>query len=214
MIAIVDYARGNTASVRNAFKAIGQDSVLTKDPKVIAEASAIVLPGVGAFGDGMKKLQDLGLDDVLTREVMEKGTPFLGICLGLQLIAKESEEFGNHKGLGWIDGCVRRIQPASSEFKVPHMGWNTVDITEHGCNGLFSGVSPEEAVYYFVHSYCLQVEDFAQEGVSAWVDHGMKMVAAYEKGNICAVQFHPEKSQKVGLSVLERFVSKIGGQNA
>ncbi|MCM8811722.1 MAG: imidazole glycerol phosphate synthase subunit HisH [Candidatus Omnitrophica bacterium] len=204
MIALVDYGMGNLRSVANAFEAIGEKPVITHSRAEIESAAGIVLPGVGAFGDGMKNLRRLELIETLNREVLEKKKPYLGICLGMQFLTDESEEHGLHKGFGWIKGRIREIKPADKRYKVPHMGWNELQILKEG--GLFQGL-PEAPVFYFVHSYHLEP---AEPGViTAVCRHGAEVTAAVEKENIVGVQFHPEKSQRVGLQLLKNFVRMV-----
>lgn len=204
MIALVDYGGGNVRSVANALAYLGLDAVVTADDTVIGEAERIILPGVGAFGDVMAKLEARGLIEVLHREVREKGKPFLGVCLGLQLLAKSSTEHGLHAGLGYLDAHVERFDPTGlpSTLKIPHMGWNEVaPEVEHPLLAKL----PADAAFYFVHSYHIVCEDPAQ--VAATSLHGYRFAAAVHHGNIFATQFHPEKSQDNGLQVLENFSS-------
>lgn len=204
MIAVVDYNMGNLQSVLNAFRLLGQEAVLTQKAEDLKNAKAIVLPGVGAFGDGMKNLEKFGLVPLLEEEVLEKKKPFLGICLGMQLLATTGTEYGNYQGLGWVKGITDRLKPENDSYKVPHMGWNNITIGKQG--GLFKDIE-QDAVYYFVHSYSLQ-PDASEEGVAtSTCFHGQEIVASIEKDNIFGVQFHPEKSQGAGLKLLENFVS-------
>ena len=212
MIAIIDYGRGNLGSVEKAFARVGMPAVVTQDPKVVDDAEAVVLPGDGAFHDAMGSLQALGLIAPL-RACFESERPFFGICLGYQLLFSESEEFGQGKGLDVIPGAVRRFP---SGLKVPHMGWNQVE--HQGDLRLFDGI-PSGAHFYFVHSYYpeLAARDplAARPGVAlAWCDYGVRFVAAIERGLIAATQFHPEKSQRWGLTLLENFAAlvKNGGR--
>ena len=201
MIAIVDYGMGNVASVRNALALLGAEGVVTSIPEDFERATHIIFPGVGAFSDGMREVQERGLVPVLEGEVLEKKKPFLGICLGMQLLAGEGEEGGRTKGLGWIDGVVRRFRIDEAKFRLPHIGWDDITPVD-GCP-LFSGIESRD--YYFVHSYVL--EPVQQEVVAATVNYGETFVAAVHKDNIFGVQFHPEKSQKGGLSVLRNFIN-------
>jgi glutamine amidotransferase len=200
MIAIVDYGMGNLKSVANAFEALGRRCAVTADPGDLRKADAIVLPGVGAFGDGIANLNSAGLVPVLAEEVVTKGKPFLGICLGMQLLATAGEEFGSHSGLGWIGGCVRRLQPRKAHCKVPHMGWNSVKFDQN--DPLYSGLE-NEPVFYFVHSYHFEAQDKNVISATCW--HGQEIVASLHRDNIFAVQYHPEKSQRAGLRVIENF---------
>ncbi|PYO00484.1 MAG: imidazole glycerol phosphate synthase subunit HisH [Candidatus Rokuibacteriota bacterium] len=200
MIAIIDYGRGNLGSVEKAFERLGIDAVVTQDATKVDDADAVVLPGDGAFHDAMANLDRLGLTPSL-RRALDGTRPFLGICLGYQLLFSRSEEFGEGRGLEILPGVVRRF-PAGR--KVPHMGWNRV---EHGGRlRLFEGI-PDGAHFYFVHSY---YPDMAANGVgTAWCEYGVSFAAAIERGAIHATQFHPEKSQRWGLRLLENFVALV-----
>jgi len=198
MIAVVDYGRGNLGSVEKAFGRLGMAAVVTQDPRVVGDAEAVVLPGDGAFHDAMSNLQALGLLEPL-RECLDEGRPFLGICLGYQLLFTESEEFGQGKGLDVIPGVVRRF-PAG--LKVPHMGWNQVE--HRGDLVLFDGI-PSGADFYFVHSYYPDTSD-ASLGVASCT-YGVTFAAAIERGTLFATQFHPEKSQRWGIRLLENFAT-------
>ena len=201
MIAIVDYGRGNLGSVEKAFVRLGVPAVVTQDPRVVDDARAVVLPGDGAFHDAMENLERLGLLPAVRRAV--DGTrPFLGICLGYQLLFSSSEEFGEGNGLDLIPGVVRRFAEGR---KVPHMGWNRV--AHGGRLRLFDGV-PEDAYFYFVHSYYPVVP--VSSGLQiAWCDYGVRFAAAIELGRIHATQFHPEKSQRWGVRMLENFAAFV-----
>jgi glutamine amidotransferase len=208
MIAIIDYGMGNLRSVRNAFEAVGHRAVVTRDPQVIAGAGHVVLPGVGAFGDCMANLLRYDLVDPILRAV-QSGKPFLGICLGLQLLFTESDEFGCHKGLDVISGRVTRLlRPhtapdtgsAGTEVKIPHMGWNQIDIVRRA--PLFDGV-PSGAYCYFVHSYV--VTPASAEIAASYTDYGGAFVSSIWRDNVVACQFHPEKSQAVGLRLIKNF---------
>ena len=201
MIAIVDYGRGNLGSVEKAFVRLGVPAAVTQDPRVVDHARAVVLPGDGAFHDAMENLARLGLLPAVRRAV--DGTrPFLGICLGYQLLFSSSEEFGEGNGLDLIPGVVRRFAPGR---KVPHMGWNRV--AHGGRLRLFDGV-PEDAYFYFVHSY-YPVVPVRPDLRIAWCDYGVRFAAAIELGRIHATQFHPEKSQRWGLRMLENFAAIV-----
>ncbi len=204
MLAIVDYGMGNLKSVANAVEALSGEGTLTRDPSVIAKADGIILPGVGAFGEGMKNLHAFGLVDVLHREVMEKKKPYLGICLGLQFLAHTGFEDGESKGLGWVEGVVKLIEPKGSQYKVPHMGWNNVEILKR--SEIFEGLH-DDPVFYFVHSYALELNPGEEAILTSVADHGCRITASIQKGNIFATQFHPEKSQSAGLKVLQNFIS-------
>jgi glutamine amidotransferase len=207
MIAIVDYGMGNVRSVRNAFLALGVETELTFDPARLECAAGIILPGVGAFGDGMKHLRERGLPKVLEKIVLQDGKPFLGICLGLQLVARRSFELGEHEGLGWLDADVVPLRPPSREFRVPHMGWNEAIVRRPG--RLLSELGAEP-VFYFVHSFHLKPANPEADWVAAESCHGERFVAAFEKGNLFGVQFHPEKSQEAGLKLLSNFLAVCG----
>ena len=203
MIAIIDYGMGNVRSVAGALEYIGEEAVVTDDPSEIAAADRLVLPGVGAFGDAMANLGSRGLVEVLDHEVIRGEKPFLGICLGLQLLAKSSQEHGQHAGLGWIDADVVRFDSADSGLKVPHMGWNDIEpVPEHF---LFDRLRPVDMAFYFVHSFHIVCRDPGQ--VVATCDYGYPFAAVIAWDNIVATQFHPEKSQDNGLQVLRNFCS-------
>ncbi len=197
MIAVIDYDMGNLRSVTKALEKVGAKAAVTRDPKVINGASHIVLPGVGAFKDCMRNLNDYGLIEPILKSI-EAGKPFLGICLGLQLLFEESTEFGLYRGLGVIKGNVVRFP--ESDLKVPHMGWNNVKAQKG--SALLKGL-PESPFFYFVHSYYAVPED---KGVNlTTTGYGIEFTSSIEKDNIMACQFHPEKSQKAGLKVLKNF---------
>ena len=199
MIAIIDYDAGNIKSVEKAVDLLGQESVVTADSEEIFRADKVILPGDGAFGDAMGNLRRTGLDDVI-RQVVRKGTPFLGICLGLQLLFERSDEAPGVEGLGILKGEILRI-PDKEGLKIPHMGWNSLHL-EHG-GRLFRGVE-EGAYVYFVHSYYLKAAE--EEIVKASTEYSVRIHASVEKDNVFACQFHPEKSSDVGLSILKNFV--------
>ena len=201
MIAIIDYGRGNLGSVEKAFERLGLTADVTQDARVVDEAEAVVLPGDGAFHDAMTNLADLGLMGALHR-ALDGRRPFLGICLGYQLLFTTSEEFGDGRGLDVVPGVVRRFPPGR---KIPHMGWNQVS---HGDRlRLFEGI-PEGAYFYFVHSYYPVVEE-ANGWRIAWCDYGIRFAAAIERGALHATQFHPEKSQRWGIRMLENFAEMV-----
>ena len=197
MIAIIDYGMGNLFSVEKAFVKLGAEVIVTSSPEVILAADKVVLPGVGAFGDCMNNLISYGLVDVI-HQVIARGTPFLGICLGLQLLFEGSEEDPDSKGLGVFPGMVRKI--IAPTLKIPHMGWNSLDFV--GENQLFAPFNKDSYVY-FVHSYHAVPTDVSL--ITATVDYGGPVTAAVGRGNIQGVQFHPEKSGTVGLNMLLRF---------
>ncbi len=199
VLALVDYGAGNLRSVANALKAAGAEGVsVTADPNVVRAADRIVLPGVGAFKACIEALRGVpGLVEAMRERVLVGGAPFLGICVGMQLLADRGIEFGVTEGLGWIGGEVRAIEPSDPSIKVPHMGWNDVAPMHH--NPL---IVPGEA--YFLHSYHFVPEEGAS--VAAMTDHGGGLVAAVGQDNVLGVQFHPEKSQDYGLALLARFL--------
>ena len=193
---------GNVRSVRNALEALGEDAVITSDPSEIAGADRLVLPGVGGFGEAMENLRQRGLVEVLEREVLQVRKPFLGVCLGMELLAKASSEHGVHEGLGWFDAEVVRFEaPPRDGLKVPHMGWN--DITPVKDHSLLHGLKPGQFVFYFVHSYYVVCRD--SRDVAATCEYGPPFAAAIARDNMFATQFHPEKSQDSGLQILRNF---------
>ena len=199
MIAMIDYDAGNIKSVEKALQKLGADVVITNVPDVILNADKVILPGVGAFGDAMANLKKYGLDDVI-RKVVAKGTPFFGICLGLQLLFERSDETPGVEGLGILKGEILRI-PEKVDMKIPHMGWNSLHLQNEG--RLFRGLE-ENAYVYFVHSYYLKAEE--EDIVKATTEYGVTIHASVEKDNVFACQFHPEKSSDVGLQILKNFV--------
>ncbi len=205
MIAIIDYDAGNIKSVEKAFMALGQDVVVTRDQETIMNAEGVVLPGVGAFGDAMDKLHTYDLVETI-HKVVEKQTPFLGICLGLQLMFEGSEETPGVEGLGLLKGKIVRI-PAGEGLKIPHIGWNNLGYPNQG--RLYQDI-PENSYVYFVHSYYLQAEE--PEIVRATTEYGVTIHASVEKDNVFACQFHPEKSSAVGMKILENFVKVVKGE--
>lgn len=205
MIAIIDYDAGNIKSVEKALQYLGEEAVITRDAGEILMADKVILPGVGAFGDAMEKLNRYGLVPVI-HEVVEKGIPFLGICLGLQLMFESSEEAPGVEGLGLLKGKIVRI-PEGDGLKVPHMGWNSLSFPKEGM--LFAGI-PENSYVYFVHSYYLQAEE---DIVTATAEYGVTIHASVEKGNVFACQFHPEKSSHTGLTILKNFIELKGRED-
>ena len=199
MIAIIDYDAGNIKSVEKALLSIGETPVLTRDPEVILQADHIILPGVGSFGDAMENLNKFGLIDVI-HEAINRKIPFLGICLGLQLLFESSEETPGVAGLGILKGKIVRI-PEGSGLKIPHMGWNSLKLQNDG--RLFKDL-PEEPYVYFVHSYYLKATD--ESIVKATTEYSTHIHASVEQGNVFACQFHPEKSSDTGLQILKNFV--------
>ena len=203
MIAIIDYDAGNIRSVEKALKFLGQDVKITRDPEEILSAEKVILPGVGDFGDTMGKLKEYGLDQVI-RKTAGKGTPFLGICLGLQLLFERSDEAPGVEGLGILKGEILRL-PEKEGYKIPHMGWNSLELIHNG--RLFQDL-PEDPYVYFVHSYYLKAADEAI--VKARTEYTTAIDASVEQGNVFACQFHPEKSSETGLKILKNFVELEG----
>jgi len=201
MIAIIDYDAGNIKSVEKAFNYIGQETKVTRDPSEIYSADHVVLPGVGAFGDAMDKLNRYGLVEVI-KTVTSKEVPFIGICLGQQLLFDSSEESKGVAGLGILRGQIKKIPNNDGLLKIPQIGWNNLKYPSKG--RLFEGISEGEYVY-FVHSYYLQADE--REIVKATTEYGTLIDASVEKGNIFACQFHPEKSSEVGMQILKNFVN-------
>ena len=198
MIAVIDYDAGNLRSVEKALAALGEQPEVTRDPQVIRTADKVILPGVGAFGDAMENLRRFGLVEPI-RQVVEKGTPFLGICLGMQLLFESSEESPGVEGLSLLPGKILRIPPQEG-LKIPHMGWNSLQVRPGA--RLFRGL-PEEPYFYFVHSYYLKAGEEAI--VAATTQYGVEIHASVERGNLFGCQFHPEKSSAVGRTILKNF---------
>lgn len=200
MVAIIDYDAGNIKSVEKALHYLGEEAVITRDRDTILWADRVILPGVGAFGDAMEKLRTYELDKVI-QEVVGQNTPFLGICLGLQLLFESSEESEGVEGLGILKGKVVRL-PEESDLKIPHIGWNSLKYPNPG--RLFTGIA-EDSYVYFVHSYYLQAKDSSI--VTATTEYGTLIHASVEQGNVFACQFHPEKSSEVGMQILKNFLT-------
>lgn len=200
MVAVIDYDAGNIKSVEKAMMALGEDVVVTRRKEDILSADHVILPGVGAFGDAMDKLHRYRLVEVI-REVADSGTPFLGICLGLQLLFESSEESEGAAGLGILPGRIVRL-PEDQGLKIPHIGWNSLRYPNRG--RLFEGI-PEQSYVYFVHSYYLQAD--RQEIVTATTEYAAHIHASVESGNVFACQFHPEKSSDVGMKILRNFLA-------
>ena len=198
MIGIIDYDAGNIRSVEKAFAYLGEQTVVSRDPSVLMKADKVVLPGVGSFGDAMGNLHKYGLVPVI-HDMVNSGKPLLGICLGLQLLFESSEETPGAEGLGILKGRILKIPPAPS-LKIPHMGWNSLHLQNHG--RIFRDI-PEDTYVYFVHSYYLQAQE--PEIVKAVTGYGTEIHASVEKDNVFACQFHPEKSGKYGLEILKNF---------
>lgn len=203
MIAIIDYGAGNIQSVYKALKFIGADCKVTSDKDEILNADGAILPGVGSFGDAMDTMTKRGIKDTII-EYTKSGKPFLGICLGLQLLFPESEETPGVKGLGIFKGTITKIPNQNRTLKIPHMGWNNISIKQK--NGIFKDIEGEPYVY-FVHSFYLKAQD--KDIVAATTQYGVEIDAAVQKGNIIATQFHPEKSGEVGLKMLKNFVEMV-----
>lgn len=206
-VAIIDYRMGNVRSVVNAVEYCGYDALLTSDPQAIEAADRIILPGDGAFGDAADHLAQEGLIGVLQREVLERKKPFLGICVGMQILAATSEEHLDrpgelHRGLGWFDADIVRIRPSSRDLKVPHMGWNALQIVQpHPVLAGFESFVPS---FYFVHSYWMKMKSEAE--LIALTDYGEPLTAVVARENVVATQFHPEKSQDNGIQLLSNFL--------
>ena len=202
MIVIVDYKMGNLGSIANILRKVGAEATVSSDHAVIGRASKLVLPGVGAFDEGVKNIEALGLREVLTRRVRQEHTPTLGICLGMQLMARSSEE-GVRPGLNWIEADVKRFRfgEVAPQLKVPHMGWNTVTPVKQ--SALFAGFA-DEPRFYFVHSYYVVCDDIAH--VLATALYGHEFAAAFQQGNLMGVQFHPEKSHRFGMTLFRNFL--------
>jgi len=208
LVALIDYGSGNLRSAEKALgraateHGTGHDIVVTADPEIVARAERIVLPGVGAFADCIQGLSALpGMRDALDDAVLKRGVPFLGICVGMQLLASVGREFGDHAGLGWIPGEVVRLAPRDTALKIPHMGWNELRVRQ--THPVLADVTPGNDVY-FVHSFALHPRDPAH--LLATTDYGGAVTAAVGRDNIIGVQFHPEKSQAVGLALLHNFL--------
>ena len=203
MVAIIDYGAGNLSSVKKALDFLGAESEITKDRDKIMAASHIILPGVGSFGDAMDSMNRRGLTKTV-KEAALSGKPFLGICLGLQLLFESSEESPGVGGLGLLKGKIVEI-PKDRGLKVPHIGWNSVSLKQ--TDGIFKGID-QNSYFYFVHSYYLKGAD--EDAVAATTDYGVEIECAVQQGNLCATQFHPEKSSKTGLQVLKNFLAMEG----
>jgi imidazole glycerol-phosphate synthase subunit HisH len=201
MIAVIDYHMGNLGSIINMFNRVGAEAVLTNDITEILHADKLVLPGVGAFDKGMENLADLGLIEVLEEKVLTQKTPMLGLCLGMQLFTHGSDE-GGRKGFGWIDGFSRRFSFDDPGLKVPHMGWNTIDV----CQGHYIVDDlPLDSRYYFVHSFFVECQN--EQDILAKSYYGIEFASAVVKGSIIGMQFHPEKSLRWGMEVFRRFAN-------
>ena len=204
-VALIDYGSGNLRSAEKALRRVSRERaeiVVTSDPDAVARADRIVLPGVGAFAACMAHLRERdGLVEAMTQAVKDRGAPFLGVCVGMQLLATRGLEFGETPGLGWIEGDVVRMEPANPALKVPHMGWNALEVARG--HPLLEG-EPQGAHMYFTHSFALKPAN--PDDVVAFADHGGLFVAAVARDNVAGVQFHPEKSQAAGLKLLANFL--------
>ena len=201
MMVIVDYGMGNVQSVKNALEFLGYEALISRKEEDIRNAEKLILPGVGAFIDGMKNLEIFNLKEILYDEVINKKKPLLGICLGMQLLAQDSEEGGYYKGLGWIYGNVKQLKIKLKESKIPHVGWNNIKIQRE--DALLKGI-PDDSDFYFIHSY--HVVPIDKTMITSTCDYGAEFVSTMSKDNIFATQFHPEKSQDKGLKILENFM--------
>jgi glutamine amidotransferase len=204
-IGIIDYGVGNIRSLAGALEAVGSTPVVTSDPLEACRLDGVLLPGVGAFGDGMSGLRQRGMVEALMSVVRDQRKPILGICLGFQLFASKGFEFGENDGLGWINGEVKQIPAATYNLRLPHVGWNEVEY--HSTSPLFEGI-PDKSLFYFVHSFHLCSAD--KSVVIATTPYGEAITSAVQKDNVFGVQFHPEKSQRQGLQLLKNFVGIVG----
>lgn len=200
-IVIIDYKMGNLHSIQKAFKKVDCNAIISNDIEVILKASKLVLPGVGAFKDGMKHLDELNLINILSKKVLEDKTPILGICLGMQLLSNKSYENGETIGLGWIDAEVIKFDFDTKKLKIPHVGWNELYYQKENC--LFNNIQ-NKSDFYFVHSYHFKTDE---DIVLTTTDYGFEFVSAINRDNIYGTQFHPEKSQSVGLQLINNFVN-------
>jgi glutamine amidotransferase len=203
MITVIDYGMGNLGSIVNIIRKVGGDAVIASDPDEILLAKKIILPGVGSFDAGMKNLREKNLITPLNKKIMEEKTPLLGICLGMQLITKKSEE-GALLGLGWIDAETVKFKFSTNDLKIPHMGWNYLSIKKP--SKLFTNMY-EEPRFYFVHSYYVACND--KKDILTTTDYGFEFASAIEKENIYATQFHPEKSHKYGIKLIQNFIELV-----
>jgi imidazole glycerol-phosphate synthase subunit HisH len=203
-VAVINYGMGNLGSVRRALEELGIDVVVAKQPELLADANRVVLPGVGAFGEGMQRLRAGGWIDVLQRQVIDGGKPMLGICLGMEMLASSSEENGFHDGLNFIPGQVLRLDKLGCSDRIPHVGWN--DVSYRAGTPLFAGI-PQAMDFYFVHSYAFEPDDPAD--VDATTVYGVTLTATVRKGHVFGTQFHPEKSSKAGRQILKNFLEYV-----
>jgi glutamine amidotransferase len=202
MIVIVDYGMGNLRSVAKAIEYLGYEAMISDKVSDLGKADKLILPGVGAFGSAMENIKKLGLENILIEKVINQKTPFLGICLGLQLLGDFGYEHGQHRGLGWIKGIVLKLDVESTGLKIPHVGWNSVSIVKD--SALFNGIK-DNSDFYFVHSYQLIVSN--KDDLAASTEYGGEITAVIHHNNIFATQFHPEKSQENGLKLLDNFIN-------
>lgn len=202
-VTVIDYGMGNLTSVAGAIRKLGHLPVVSNKIEDLEKADKLVLPGVGAFGDAIKNIVSLGIKDTLDRIVLKAGKPVLGICLGAQLFARESFEFGRHEGLGWIDASVVKLDTKDRSLRIPHVGWNGLRKAKES---VLYGDIPEDALFYYVHSYYVECADKGL--VTGTCNYGVDFTASFEKKNIYGVQFHPEKSQLYGLRVMENFLKR------
>jgi len=203
-VSLVEYGIGNVRSVENALARAGAEPEIVRDGDALraSHAPCIVMPGVGAVGEALRLLRERGLEAALGEKVIGRGTPFLGICVGMQVMAESCEEFGEHRGFGWLPGRVRRIEQAGAALRVPHVGWNTIALAGDG--GFLAGLGGEH--FYFVHSYWLDCPD---DYVAARTEYGRPITAAVRRGGIMGVQFHPEKSSVAGAALLRGFLGRV-----
>jgi glutamine amidotransferase len=208
-VAIVDYNMGNIQSISNALSVVTDDVEVVSEGGEVGDPDAVVVPGVGAFADGMNNFEARGFSEPLTELVVDGETPLLGICLGMQFLAERSEEHGTHPGLGWVAAEVERIEPAEDGYRVPHMGWNDVEVPADADSVLFRDFE-SAGTFYFVHSYHLDPRTLDGSLTTGRSWHGTEVTAAIRQDNIFGVQFHPEKSQGAGLKILENFTRYAG----
>ena len=201
-VSILDYGRGNVRSVFNALDFLGVDSQITNDHEKINNSSHLILPGVGAFGDAVMAIRKIGLDEILHEQIFLKGKPFLGICVGMQVLAAVGFEHGENQGLGWLDAEVKRLEPGPDCLKIPHMGWNHLELTKS--HPIFQGFNDQMLVFYFVHSFFM--DTMTDDAVVGICHYGKPFAASIGWDNLVATQFHPEKSQDSGLELLNNFV--------
>jgi len=206
-VGIIDYGSGNFSSVYNSLSFLGNDLVVVTKPEELTSCDKIILPGVGSFFTAMDRLRELSLIDALNKAVIQDKKPYLGICVGMQILAKKGFEIKEVSGLGWVNGDVNMLERGEADVSLPHIGWN--DVQEYDNKVLFEGVNSEDPSFYFVHSYCLSVS--ADEDVEVTTTtHGKTFISAIRKNNIFGVQFHPEKSQRNGQKLLKNFVELNG----